>query len=93
VNQIEYKYKTANEIFSNIYFVKDFSIIDIIILILLLICLILTIYYILPIIYILKEKLRADRKKRERKNLLKKIMLQKEIGDEIFKVVEKKEKK
>lgn len=84
-----YTYKTPEEILKNIIFIKDFNIIEYGILVSLIIFFIIFVTYILPILYIIKEKYTKNIEDRKKKNLLKQIIMQKELEDEILKEIKK----
>lgn len=86
---LNYTYIKPAEIFSDIKFIIDFSPFEFIALFVLSILLFLVIIYILPLLYIKKEKYIIDKKKKDRKLLLKQIIMQKELEDEIMKEIKK----
>ena len=79
----EYTYNTLSEILSSITVlshssIKDFSII--VFIVVLYLCLV---YYVIPYFKILWEYMSQEKKKRERKNFINKIALQKDLEEEI----------
>jgi hypothetical protein len=81
----EYKYTTSAEIFKNIKLLSEYSINEYAILIGLIIFIILLIYYLLPL-YSIKKQLNNENKKIEKKKeVLRLIMIQKEINEEMEK--------
>ena len=79
----EYTYNTPSEILSSITVlshssIKDFSII--VFIVVLYLCLV---YYVIPYFKILWEYMSQEKKKRERKNFINKIALQKDLEEEI----------
>lgn len=81
----EYKYLTSSEILNNIKNIMDFSIIDYTTFILLSILIILSILYFIPILKISIEERKKAKEKRIKKELLRKIALQKDIEESIAK--------
>lgn len=86
---LNYTYITTNEIFKDIVFIKDFNIIWYIVILLLIIFWIVIIMYIMPTLYSIKENHIKEKEKDSKKLLLKKIIMQKELEDEILKEVKK----
>jgi len=83
----EYKYTTSNEIINNIKLLLDYSIIEYSILAGLIILLILTIYYTIPIINIILDNNKINKNLNKKKQMLKLILIQNKINDEIEKEV------
>ncbi len=81
----EYKYITSTDIINNIKLLTDYSIQEYIILITCIILLILTIYYIIPTINIYFNYKEIELGKLNRKKMIKQIVMQKDINDEIEK--------
>ena len=81
----EYKYTSSSDIINNFKLLTEYSILEYTILIVLLIILISMIYYIIPIIntYIIFRK--KEKEKYKRKEMIKQIVMQKDINDEIEK--------
>lgn len=88
MQNIEYTYKPINEIINSTILVKDFSFIQFIALSLLIFFIFIVIKYIIPISYILRKYLEEEKKSKNKKNTLKRIILQKELEDSILKEVE-----
>ena len=84
-----YTYNSPKEILNNLTFIKDFDIIWYIIITFLIIIFSLIIIYLLPIFYIIKEQFFKNIEKKKKKELLKQIVMQKELEDEILKEVKK----
>ncbi len=84
----EYKYLTITEIFNKIKLIKDFSIIEISILIFLIAWFLVSLYFVFPLIY--NYYLYLNEKKHENKklDLLKKIQIEKEIEEKYKKELE-----
>lgn len=81
----EYKFFSSLEIIQNIKLITQYSIIDILILIFLCILSILAIYYLIPFLEIYIKHLNANKAKKIKKELIKKIILQKNIEEDIEK--------
>ena len=81
----EYKYTTSSEIMNNIKLITDYSIIEYIVLTLLIIVIILVIYYIIPAINTYFTFKRKEIELNKRKEMLRQIILQKNINEEIEK--------
>jgi hypothetical protein len=81
----EYKYTTSNEVINNIKLVLDYSVIEYSILAGLIIFLILLIYYILPSINIYRDQKQINKKINKKKEMLKLILIQNKINEEIEK--------
>lgn len=80
-----YNYITFSEIIKNMKLLLNYSFIEIIILIISIILIIFTIFYILPIINIYLIYRKNLKEKNKKKELLRKIVLQKDIDDKISK--------
>ena len=81
----EYKYTSSSDIINNFRLLTEYSVLEYIILIVLLFILISMVYYIIPITntYVIYRKKEAEKYKR--KEMIKKIVMQKDINDEIEK--------
>jgi len=88
MNNIDYIYNETSYIFKNIILIKNFWIYEYIILILLIILSIAIIRYIFPIISIISNYKQVQNTKKKKKKILKQILLQKTINDEIKKYQE-----
>jgi len=86
---LNYTYISTSEIFKDIVFIKDFETIWYISIALLIILWIIFIMYILPIFYSIKESYIKQKEKKSKKLLLKQIIMQKELEDEILKEIKK----
>ena len=87
---LNYIYHNPNEIFKDIIALKDFSVIEIIILLICVISFIVFLLYIFPILYSLKEEFLKQKEKKKKKFMLQKIILQKELEDEILAEIKQK---
>ncbi len=85
MNPFNYKYIKADVIFNNIILVKNFSIIELLVLTLLIITFIISIYYILPTIYIYYKYIEEKILKKKKLSFIKQIALEKQIEEEIQK--------
>ncbi len=81
----EYKYTTSADVINNIKLLTEYSIIEYSILIGSIILLIIFIYYIVPTINISNTFWKKEKEKKNRKKLIKQIVMQKDINDEIEK--------
>ncbi len=81
----EYKYLTSSEILSKIVNLMDYSIIDIIILVIWLVLIIILTFYVFPFINIYNKEKQKLKEKKRKKEMLRKIVLQKEINESIAK--------
>jgi hypothetical protein len=86
---LSYKYISPNKIFEDITFIKDFDETWNIIIISLIIIWIFSVLYLLPLFYSIKENYFKEKTKRWRNLLLKQIIMQKELEDEILKEIKK----
>ena len=82
-----YIYHSPNEIFKNIKLISNFDIFDFIFLVMIILFFIIVLLYILPILYSIKEEFLLHKTKKHKKIMLKKIIMQKEIEDEILKEI------
>ncbi len=87
--EINYTYNSVEKIFNDVILIKDFDLIWYSILISFLIFFFISVTYILPTLYIFKEEYIKNREKKSKKLLLKQIVMQKELEDEILKEVKK----
>lgn len=83
----EYKYNSSSEIINNIKLLIDYSITEYFILAGLFILLIIFIYYIIPLINITLNYKKLDKKINKKKEMLKLILIQNKINEEIEKEV------
>ena len=81
----EYKYLTSSEILSKIVNIIDYSIIDIIILVIWIAFIIILTFYLFPLINIYNKEKQKLKEKKIKKEMLRKIVLQKEINESIAK--------
>ncbi len=81
----EYKYISSYEIIEKTKLITEFSIIDIATLIMLFIITISMIYFIIPYLDLYSVYLKKIKEKKNRKELIRKIKLQKDIEDSIAK--------
>lgn len=81
----EYKYTTSSDIINNIKLLTEYSIIEYAILTISLILLILIIYYIIPTINIYFWFAKKENEQLKRKVMIKQIVMQKDINNEIEK--------
>ena len=81
----EYKYTTSSEIMNNIKLLTEYSIPEYAILITSVVLLILIIYYIVPSINIYYILVNKEKEVQKRKEMLRQIVMQKDINDEIEK--------
>ncbi len=86
---LTYTYTAPEKIFKDIIFFKDFDTTWYIIIFTSLFLWILVIIYILPSLYIIKEQYIKQKEKWRKKLLLKQILMQKELEDQILKEVKK----
>jgi len=86
---LTYKYISPNKIFEDIVFIKDFDIIWSIVIASLIFIWIIFVVYLLPIFYSIKENYLKEKVKKWKKLLLKQIIMQKELEDEILKEIKK----
>ncbi len=86
---LKYTFHTPEEIFKNITFLKDFSMFEYLYLILATILVIIIVLYCLPLLYSIKETYLKNKERAKKKLILKKILLQKEVEDEILKEIKK----
>ncbi len=86
----EYEYITLSEIINNIKLLTQYSYLEYLILFISLIVLILTIYYIIPIFNTYTILRKEEIIKEKRKKLLKQIVMQKNINEEIENEINKK---
>lgn len=86
---LNYTYISSGEIFQDIVFIKDFEILWYAIIIFLIILCIIFIMYIMPVFYSIKESYKTQKEKDSKKLLLKQIIMQKELEDEILKEIKK----
>jgi len=85
MNWYEYIYNSPKYIINNIKLVSEFWLIEYLILILIIFLFIILIYYIIPYICILIEYIKKEKDKAKRKKLIKTIIIQKDLNDEIEK--------
>lgn len=83
----EYKYITYLEVVKKMKIIIDYSIIEIIILLISVFLILWFILYIIPIINVYLENNKLIKEKNKKKNLLKKISLQRNIEDKIAKEI------
>ncbi len=83
-----YEYIKTNNIFNNILLIKDFSIIQLIILSLLIVFFIISIYLIFPTIYFYYKYILSIIEKNRKIYLLKQIAFEREIEEEMQKEIE-----
>jgi len=83
----EYKYTTSSEIFNNIKLLTEYSIIEYSVIAILSIILILFIYYLIPLINIINKQIKIEKKIAQKKEMLKSILIQNKINEEIEKEV------
>ena len=79
----DYKYKTLEEVKSNVLHIQDYSFVEYGILIFILILFVILLYYILPYINIRLKYNKDQKEKRKRKNFIRQLALQKDIEDKI----------
>lgn len=87
----QYEFKTLSEILNTVTDVYSYSIIEIIILFILVLVVFALVFYALPILEISIESIRKDSEKKKKKKLLTKIILQKQVEDEIDKEIHMEE--
>jgi len=87
--KLDYTYITASEIFKDIVFIKDFDILWNIIISFLIMIWIIIVLYILPIFYSIKENHIKQKEEKRKKLLLKQIIIQRKVEDEILNEVKK----
>lgn len=88
MNPFRYEYIKTNNIFNNILLIKDFPIIQLIILSLLIIFFIISIYFIFPTIYFYYKYILSIILKNKKIYLLKQIAFEREIEEEMQKEME-----
>jgi hypothetical protein len=88
MSNFKYEYIKVNDIFNNIKLIKDFSIIELSLLVFLLVLFIVSIYLILPYIYFYYKFILEKIKKKRKIYLLKQISLEREIEAEMQKEME-----
>ncbi len=81
----EYKYTTSSDILNNLKLLTEYSIVEYSVLIVLLILMVTMIYYILPIYNIRKDTLNIKKAKEKKKELLRLIVIQAKINEDIEK--------
>ena len=81
----EYEYTSSSDIINNFRLLTEYSLLEYIILIMLIIILISMVYYIIPLINIYLIYRRKEKEKGKRKEMIKQIVMQKDINDEIEK--------
>ena len=81
----EYKYTTSSDILNNLKLLTEYSIVEYSVLIVLLILMVTMIYYILPIYNIRKDTLNIKKEKERKKELLRLIVIQAKINEDIEK--------
>lgn len=81
----EYKYTTSTEIMKSLKIIIDYSITEYLLLAFWLIFIILMIFILLPTFSIFLKYTKNEKKKKERKNMIQQIAMQKDINDEIEK--------
>ena len=86
----EYNLNTPNYIINNITLVKDFTLIEYIILITIFIISVFMIYYIISYISLFCENYKKEKEKEKRKKLIQTIVIQKDLDDEIEKELQLK---
>ncbi len=86
---LEYTYISANNIFKDIVFIKDFEAIWYIAILVSIIFWIVLIMYVIPMFYSIKDTYKKNKEKESKSLLLKQIIMQKELEDEILKEVKK----
>ena len=86
---LNYTYSTPEKIFGDITFIKEFDTIWYLIIFSMVILWVISIYFLLPILYSMKEYYLKQKEKRKKKLLLKQILMQREIEDQILKEVRK----
>lgn len=93
MNELQYTYLDSSQVLSYITGIKDFTLLEFIILIWLVIGVIVFVFYIIPIFYILVDDRKNEKEKRRKKSLLEQIMLQKEIENEIENEIKEQEER
>jgi len=83
----EYKYTTSSEIFNNIKLLTEYSPIEYSVIAILSLLIILSIYYIIPLINIVYNQRKIENKIAKKKEMLKSILIQNKINEEIEKEV------
>lgn len=81
----EYKYTTSTEIMKSLKIIIDYSITEYLLLAFWLIFIILMIFILLPTFSIFLKYTKNEKKKKERKNMIQQIAMQKDINNEIEK--------
>jgi hypothetical protein len=81
----EYTYNTPSEILSEMILLSEASIIDYTIIAFIIVLYLCLVYYVIPYFKILWEYITVEKKKRDRKNFINKIALQKDLEEEIEK--------
>ena len=89
----EYKYKSPEYIIENIKLLSEFSILEYVILWLSVLWFLIMFFYLLPYFYIVKKYMDKEKEKRNKRNFIKQIALQKDIEEEIEKEMSEVEKK
>lgn len=86
----EYKYLTSTEIFNQVTHIINFGVSEILLLIILTIVSITLIFFVIPIFDIYVKLSNKQKEKNKRKETLRKIVLQKEINEDIEKEINTK---
>lgn len=86
----EYKYLTSTEIFNQVTHIINFGVSEILLLIILIIVSITLIFFAIPIFDIYVKISNKQKEKNKRKETLRKIVLQKEINEDIEKEINTK---
>jgi hypothetical protein len=88
VEPFKYTYLPSEEVMKNVLYIKDFWVIEIIILVILLYLVFIAINYIFPFLYLKKQEKSFTKEKDKKREFIKKIALQREIEDEIEKEID-----
>lgn len=81
----EYKYTTSSEIMNSLKLITEYSITEYLLLVFWVFFIIAVILNLLPSLSIFIKYKKEEKKKRDRKNMIKQIAMQKDINDEIEK--------
>lgn len=84
----KYTYIPSEEVMKNVLYIKDFWVIEIIILIILLWLVFIAVNYVFPFLYLKKQEKSFNKEKDKKREFIKKIALQREIEDEIEKEID-----